>query len=164
MGRAVLRLEPVALDELVVETIAALEFSMQGRRIQWQIEPLPSVQGDAAALRQVFSNLIGNAVKYTRPRAQAHIGIGCTGTEEGRAVLYVRDDGVGFDMQYAQNLFGVFQRLHRADEFEGTGIGLAIVRQAITRLDGRVWAEAVPDRGATVYFTLPLAVEVGNAT
>ena len=163
MGRTVLRLESLALDELVVETIAALELSMKGRRIQWQIDPLPTVLGDITTLRQVFSNLIGNAIKYTRPRAHAHISIGCAGTEEGRAFLYVRDDGVGFDMQYAHNLFGVFQRLHRAEEFEGTGIGLAIVRQVITRHDGRVWAESVPDQGATVYFTLPLATEDSHA-
>jgi light-regulated signal transduction histidine kinase (bacteriophytochrome) len=105
-------------------------------------------------LRRVFDNLIGNAIKYTRPRNPAEIEVGCAGEEDGRVIVVVRDNGAGFDMKYVQKLFGVFQRLHRADEFEGTGIGLAIVRRVISRHGGRVWAESDIGRGAAFYLTL----------
>jgi light-regulated signal transduction histidine kinase (bacteriophytochrome) len=125
-----------------------------GREIVWQMAPLGPVVADPALLKQVLANLVGNAVKYSCMRNPAVIDIGCAGEEEGRVILFVRDNGAGFDMQYAHKLFGVFQRLHRAEEFEGTGIGLATVRRIVARHGGRVWAEGVVNEGATFYFTL----------
>jgi signal transduction histidine kinase len=154
MGRVEMRHASVELDELVQETIRALEMATQGRNVAWRVAPLPRVVGDAAMLRQVFANLLGNAVKYTRPREAAVIEVGSAGEQDGRVTVLVRDNGVGFDMQYADKLFGVFQRLHRADEFEGTGIGLASVRRIIERHGGRTWAEAKAGEGAAFYFTL----------
>lgn len=154
MNQITLHESRVQLDVVVRATIRDLETAAQGRNIEWQIGPLPEVFGDASALKQVLVNLIGNAVKYSRPRDPAQIEIGCAGEEDGRVILFVRDNGVGFDMQYAHKLFGVFQRLHRAEEFEGTGIGLAIVQRVIARHHGRVWAEGALDSGATFYFTL----------
>lgn len=157
MGRIELIESSVALDALVGETIQAMAPDTRQRNIAWTVQPLPVVRGDSAMLRQVFANLLGNAVKYTRPRDPAQIEIGCLGEEEGRLILFVRDNGVGFEMKYADKLFGVFQRMHRADQFEGTGIGLANVRRIIARHGGRTWAEAALDRGATFYFTLRAA-------
>jgi signal transduction histidine kinase len=154
VGRAEIRAAPVQLDGLVQDVIRRLEMAIKGRPIVWRIASLPAVVGDAPLLRQVLTNLIDNAVKYTRTRDPATIEIGCAGEEAGRVVLFVRDNGVGFDMQYAHKLFGVFQRLHRAEEFEGTGIGLATVRRIVARHGGRVWAEGAIDQGATIYFTL----------
>lgn len=154
MGRAEMRESRVELAALVHETIRKLEMATAGRNIVWQVAPLPVVLGDPAMLQQVMANLVGNAVKYSARRDPARIEIACAGDEDGRAVLFVRDNGAGFDMQYVDKLFGVFQRLHRADEFEGTGIGLATVRRIVARHGGRAWAEGAPDQGATFYVTL----------
>ena len=151
---------PVELDALIPDVIRGLEMLIGGRPIVWKIAPLPRVLGDPSLLKQVLTNLIGNAVKYSRTRDPATIEVGEAGQEAERVVLFVRDNGVGFDMQYAHKLFGVFQRLHRAEEFEGTGIGLATVRRIVGRHGGRVWAEGVLDEGATFYFTLEPAPAV----
>jgi PAS domain S-box-containing protein len=154
MGRVEMCETSVDLDTLVRKTLRDLEIATSSRNIVWKIPLLPVVQGDPAMLKQVFANLLGNAVKYTRPRDPAQIELGCAGEEDGRIILFVRDNGVGFDPQYAHKLFGVFQRLHRADQFEGTGVGLANVRRIIARHGGRTWAEGKVNEGATFYFTL----------
>jgi len=145
------------LESVLDEALQAVHNEIRGRDIQWKREPLPKVRGDPALLRQVFINLISNAIKYTRPRPLAVIEIGYRPGRAHEIVLFVRDNGVGFDMRFAGNLFGVFQRLHGASEFEGTGIGLANVQRIVARHGGRVWAESAVDRGATFYFTLPPA-------
>ncbi|MFN2621629.1 MAG: CHASE3 domain-containing protein [Chthoniobacterales bacterium] len=157
MGRVEMRQTRIDLDRLVGETIGSLESSLDTRNIIWKRRPLPPVEADPALLKQVFVNLLSNAVKYTRPRDPAEVEIGCLSEKNGEAVLFVRDNGVGFDMKYASKLFGVFQRLHHADEFEGTGVGLATVQRIIVRHGGRIWADSTLDRGATFFFTLPKA-------
>jgi signal transduction histidine kinase len=153
-SRTELHLRQVRLDELVEETRQAVQSEVNGRAIEWRVHPLPQVRGDPALLRVVFNNLLGNAIKYTRPRKSASIEVG-TCLSEREHVIFVRDNGVGFDMQYVGKLFGVFQRLHHAEEFEGTGIGLATVQRIILRQGGRVWAESKENEGATFYFSLP---------
>jgi PAS domain S-box-containing protein len=157
MGRVHVSERSVSLDGLVRDVVASLEMATRGRNIHWTLGPLPVVIGDPSLLKQVFANLLGNAVKYTRGRDPAEIEIGCADEEAGRRVLFVRDNGAGFDMKYVDKLFGVFQRLHRADEFEGTGIGLATVRRIIARHGGRTWAEGKVDEGATIYISLRAA-------
>jgi PAS domain S-box-containing protein len=154
MGRTEMCETRVNLDTLAEDTLRDLEPATRERNIVWTIPPLPAVQADPAMLKLALANLLGNAVKFTRPRDPARIEMGTAGTDDGRVILFVRDNGVGFDPQYTHKLFGVFQRLHRADEFEGTGIGLANVRRIIARHGGRTWAEGSLDRGATFYFTL----------
>ena len=154
MGRTEMQENVVDLNAVVQSTLRALDTAVEGRKINWKTPSLPPVLGDAAMLRQVFANLIGNAVKYSRKRDLAEIEIGIEGAEDGRIVLFVRDNGAGFDMKYAHKLFGVFQRLHRAEEFEGTGIGLATVQRILARHGGRVWAESEPEKGAKFLFTL----------
>jgi signal transduction histidine kinase len=156
MGRQEMLHTAVNLDQLIKNILSDLRLDLQGREISWTIAVLPEVQGDPAMLRQVFMNLIANAVKFTSTRPIATIEIGVEHPSSTEIVLFVRDNGVGFDMQYAPKLFGVFQRLHRADEFEGTGIGLANVRRIVHRHGGRTWAEGVPDKGATFYVLLPM--------
>lgn len=162
MGRAEMREGPVEIERLVQEAIRGAELTIKDRSINWKIHPMPVALGDASLLRHVVANLIGNAVKYSRPRETAEIEIGTKGEENGRVVFFVRDNGVGFDMKYVHKLFGVFERLHRAEEFEGTGIGLANVRRVIGRHGGRVWAESAAGEGATFYFTLNRAPAAGS--
>jgi light-regulated signal transduction histidine kinase (bacteriophytochrome) len=154
MSRAELHYSKLAQSSLIHETQERLQTEMNGRAINWKISELPEVEADPSMMLQVWLNLIGNAVKYTRTRNPAEIEIGCQEGGEGEYIFFVRDNGVGFDEQYSAKLFGVFQRLHRADEFEGTGIGLANVRRIISRHGGRTWAEGKVGRGATFYFSL----------
>jgi light-regulated signal transduction histidine kinase (bacteriophytochrome) len=139
--------------KLVQDVLDELKPQWEGRQVEIRIGNLPSCHGDPALLKQIWVNLLSNAIKYTRGREPAIVEIGCA-RENGGNIFSVRDNGTGFDMQYANKLFGVFQRLHRADEFEGTGVGLAIVQRIVHRHGGRVWAEAAEGRGATFYFTL----------
>jgi len=157
LGRAEVRSAPVDLSGLAREAIGEVERDTNGREVRWTVGALPPVTGDASLLRQVFINLLSNAVKYTSPRAVALIEVGCVPLDSDEVVCFVRDNGVGFDMKYVDKLFGVFQRLHGAGEFEGTGIGLANVRRVIQRHGGRTWAEGAVDGGATFYFSLPRA-------
>jgi PAS domain S-box-containing protein len=154
MGRAQMRHTSVDLAHLVSEIVAELKEEAKDRTIEWRIEPLPVVRGDPAMLRVALMNLLSNAVKYTRPRPVAIIEVGAESREEG-VVVHVRDNGVGFEGQYRHKLFGVFQRLHRPEEFEGTGIGLANVRRIVLRHGGTTWAEGEVGSGACFYFSLP---------
>jgi PAS domain S-box-containing protein len=156
MGRVEMHTRTVNISEIVRGLIERMGQDTQGRVVEWVVNGLPDVQGDASMLRLVYQNLLENAVKYSRPREKTKIEIGCVNNQD-EYNFFVRDNGVGFDMQYVGKLFGVFQRLHRLDEFEGTGIGLANVRRIIARHGGRTWAEAVVDQGATIYFSLPKA-------
>jgi len=159
VGRAELQKTEVNLDRLLQETLGDFQAETKGRNIEWNIHPLPAVRADHALLRMVLVNLISNAVKFTGSRAGAKIEIGCSPNENGETVVFIRDNGAGFDQKYAGKLFGVFQRLHSHAEFEGTGIGLANVQRIIHRHGGRVWAEGVVDGGATFYFSIPKPME-----
>ena len=153
-GRAPLEVRTVQLGQLVEEVIIDLRPDVARRRIQWRVAQLPAVRGDPSLLRVVLQNLLDNAVKYTRLQPKAVVEVGTLRLDEGDTAIFVRDNGVGFDMRYVDRLFGVFQRLHRADEFEGTGIGLATARRVIHRHGGRIWGEGEPGRGACFYFTV----------
>jgi PAS domain S-box-containing protein len=155
IGQSEMQKADVNLDELVRETLADFQAETKGRNIAWKIHPLPAVRADRALLRMVLVNLISNALKFTGTRAEARIEIGCASGGDGETVIFIRDNGAGFDPRYAGKLFGVFQRLHSRDEFEGTGIGLANVQRIIQRHGGRAWAEGVVDGGATFYFSIP---------
>ena len=128
---------------------------LKDRNIAWEIHPLPAMRADRALLRMVLVNLMSNAVKFTGARTGAKIEIGCAPEGNGETVIFIRDNGAGFDPRYVHKLFGVFQRLHSQEEFEGTGIGLANVQRIIQRHGGRTWAEGVVDGGATFYFSIP---------
>jgi light-regulated signal transduction histidine kinase (bacteriophytochrome) len=144
----------VALAELAQTVVREVQREAGERQIEWVMSDLPEVEADPALLRQVLVNLVSNALKYTRTRPHARIEIGAR-RERTEEIIFVRDNGVGFDMRYAHKLFGVFQRLHRAADFEGTGVGLANVRRIIARHGGRTWAEGEVDKGATFSFSLP---------
>ena len=157
MSRAEMFKSQVDLNELVQDVIREFMPEIEGRNIEWQISPLPRVTCDRAMLRVALMNLVSNALKFTQPRDAARIEIGCEKDDGTEVILFVRDNGVGFDMNYANKLFGVFQRLHRQEDFEGTGIGLANVRRIISRHGGKTWAEGEVDHGATLYFSLPMS-------
>lgn len=154
VGRSEMVMTPFSLEALLEEVIRELSSETVGRKIEWQIGSLPIAEGDPSLIRLVLVNLIANALKFTRTRETARIEIGVQ-DENNESVIYVKDNGVGFDMQYANKLFGVFQRLHSSDQFEGTGIGLANVRRIIHRHGGRTWAEGAENKGAAFYFSLP---------
>ncbi len=154
LGRQPLKVARFRLGDLVTECLETLQPEMAGRKIELEVGDLPECQGDPALIRQVLMNLLANALKYTRGRDPAKLTIGCE-RRGGEELCFVRDNGVGFDMRYADKLFGVFERLHRADEFEGLGIGLASAKRICERHGGRIFAEAEPGKGATFYFTCP---------
>jgi PAS domain S-box-containing protein len=153
IGQQQAKVRRTALDALVHEVVTNMRAEAAGRDIEWRVGELPAVVCDPGLMRIVFTNLLSNAVKYTRPRKKAVIEVGQT-ARDGQLVIYVRDNGVGFDMKYSDKLFGVFQRLHRAEEFEGAGVGLATVQRIIRKHRGSIWADAVPEQGATFSFSL----------
>jgi len=158
MGRATILPVPLDMNALTAEVIRKLEMEVGSRAIHWRIGELAPARGDLMMIRLVFQNLLSNAIKFTRDREEAVIEVGCHASE-AENVYFVRDNGVGFDKAYVAKLFGVFQRLHRVEEFEGTGIGLANVRRIVERHGGRVWAEGQVDAGATISFVLPSGTE-----
>jgi signal transduction histidine kinase len=155
IGRAETQRAAVNLDQLVKEAMGEVQQETHGREIEWKIDHLPICYGDRSMLRLVLVNLLSNAVKFTRARAKAEIEVGCGKGNADEVVVFVKDNGAGFDMKYVDKLFGVFQRLHHVDAFEGTGIGLATVQRIIQRHGGKVRAEGALDRGATFYFSVP---------
>jgi signal transduction histidine kinase len=159
MGRAEMMRTKVDLGRMVEEIIADVAEDAQGREVAWQVAPLPVVTGDKAMLRLALVNYITNALKFTRPVSRARIEIGAVTDHPEETRIYIRDNGVGFDMRYRNKLFGLFQRLHGPEEFEGTGVGLANVRRIIHRHGGRTWAEGEVGGGATFWFSLPKSEE-----
>jgi light-regulated signal transduction histidine kinase (bacteriophytochrome) len=159
MGRTEMSRGSVSFQRLVEDVVQELIPEATGREVVWEIGSLPDVTGDEPMLRQVWRNLIGNALKFSASRVPARISVGAGPGGSGEIQLYVRDNGVGFDMKYAKKLFKVFQRLHASDEFEGTGVGLATVQRIVERHGGRVWVEATLDGGATFWFSLPVREE-----
>jgi two-component system, chemotaxis family, sensor kinase Cph1 len=153
VGRHALKLQTVQLNSIIDEVVTLLQHDSEGRAVTWEIADLPPTECDPILVKQVFQNLIANALKFTRPRERAVIEIGHL-QQNGQSVIFVRDNGVGFNMKYKDKLFGVFQRLHRAEDFEGTGIGLATVQRIVRKHGGRAWAESELDKGATFYFAL----------
>ena len=154
LSRQPLSKQPVDIPALVQATLQELRQQENDRQINVTVGELPNCVGDQSLLKQVFVNLLSNAFKFTRQREKASVEVGCQ-RQEGETVYFVRDNGAGFDARYAEKLFGVFQRLHSAEQFEGTGVGLSIVQRIVQRHGGRIWAEGKVDEGATFYFTLP---------
>jgi light-regulated signal transduction histidine kinase (bacteriophytochrome) len=155
IGRTETRTTAVDLQQLVAEVVSEIGAQTKGQDISWKIGSLPVCDGDRSLLKLVLVNLLSNAVKFSGTRSPAKIEIGSVDGSGDKSEIFVSDNGVGFDMQYVDKLFGVFQRLHRADEFEGTGIGLATVQRIVHRHGGTVRAEGTPNQGATFYFSLP---------
>jgi signal transduction histidine kinase len=153
-----MRITKVNLKSLCESVLRDFAGEADGRHIEWVLGELPQIQGDTALLRQVLVNLLGNAHKYTRRQPRARVEISSRPGQD-ELIVFVKDNGVGFDMRYASKLFGVFQRLHPHSQFEGTGVGLANVRRIIHQHGGRTWAEAQPGHGATFYFSLPAQKE-----
>jgi light-regulated signal transduction histidine kinase (bacteriophytochrome) len=153
VGRQELHLRRTSLNSLVEEVLQELRDEIPHRSVRWQIGELDAADSDPGLMRQVFYNLLSNAVKYTRPRNPAVIETG-QARINGERVIFVRDNGVGFNMKYSDKLFGVFQRLHRREDFDGTGVGLATVQRIVHKHGGRIWAEAEVDKGAAFFFTL----------
>ena len=162
IGRQQLVCEPTDLNTMVESVLQTIQPELEGRRIDWRIAKLPSIDCDPGLIKQVFTNLISNAVKYTRRRAMTVIEIGLVASD-GPPIFFVKDNGAGFDQRYVHRLFGVFQRLHKTEEFEGTGVGLATVQRIIQKHDGRIWAEAEVDKGATFFFALSGSQRSSNA-
>jgi light-regulated signal transduction histidine kinase (bacteriophytochrome) len=164
IGRAETKKAAVNLQQLVTEVVAELRQETSGRDIDWKIGALPTCYGDRSMVKIVLVNLISNAVKFTRLQSRAEIQIRCAEGKDNQVEVFVRDNGAGFDMQYVNKLFGVFQRLHRPEEFEGTGIGLATAQRIIHRHGGQMRAEGAVDQGATFYFSLPKAQDAAERT
>jgi signal transduction histidine kinase len=158
LGRQDVHTRATPLDDIVKDALNEVRADWGDRKIQWTIGDLPTVECDPGLMKIVFTNLLSNAIKYTRLRELAIIEVASTGSN-GRYTILVRDNGVGFNMKYADKLFGVFQRLHRADQFEGSGVGLATVQRIIHKHGGQIWAEAEPNHGATFFFTLAQQVD-----
>jgi light-regulated signal transduction histidine kinase (bacteriophytochrome) len=154
VSRQTLNLSRVDMSGLVDEVFVELHNEIGAHKVETVVMPLPECSADPVLMKQVIANLIGNALKYSRKKENPRIEIGSS-FSDGEILYFVKDNGAGFDMKYVDKLFGVFNRLHSQEEFEGTGVGLAIVQNIIQRHDGRVWAEAVPDKGATFFFTIP---------
>jgi light-regulated signal transduction histidine kinase (bacteriophytochrome) len=155
LGRNKMSSSDIDMSELAQSVFDELARAAPERNIECRLQPLPSACGDRAMIRQVLVNLLSNAIKFSKPARTASIEVGYSGSDAGRNTYYVKDNGAGFDMQYRDKLFGVFQRLHSVKEFEGTGVGLAIVERIVVRHGGRVWAEGLVNQGATFHFTLP---------
>jgi len=161
-SRVEIHQQPVDLNSIFEKVRQQLSRGLEERTVSWQIARLPQVLGDEKLLEIVVTNLLSNALKYSAPREQSRIWVSAARQDKDEVTVLVRDNGVGFDMQYVHKLFGVFQRLHHEDEFEGTGIGLATVRRILNRHGGQVWAESELDKGSSFYFTLKRAPQHGS--